>query len=156
MAQNEVRSPNEPLVSDARDGAEKTTTSERRTPRTGGRPRHGKRVSDPDTTGSNDGNAKSRGPRPRPSPRRATPGRGRADDRNRETTTRSGARKPTPSKGEAARDEQDKPATRTSRETQASGAFVAKRAEPEAEKSGIFKRMSEALSRAVRGEDQDE
>ena len=150
MARSEVRLPDKPSESDARGRAEKTTTSKRRTPRTGGRPRHGKRVSDPDETGSNDGNARSR------SPRRATPGRGSADNRYRATATRTGAKGPGPSKGEAARDEQDKPATRTSRETQASGAFVAKRAEQPNPKGGIFKRMSEALSRAVRGEDQDE
>ncbi|MFB3070286.1 MAG: NYN domain-containing protein [Gemmatimonadales bacterium] len=151
VARSEVRTPDEPSKSDATGRAEKMTTSERRTPRTGGRPRHGKRVSDPDATDSNDGNAKSRGPR------RVTPGSGRADDRHRAAATRTGTRGPGPSRRGAARDEQGKPATRTSRETQASGAFVAKRAEQANPKGGgIFKRMSEALSRAVRGEDQDD
>ena len=151
VARSEVRIPDEPSESAARGRAEKTTTSKRSTPRTGGRPRHGKRVSDPEPTDSNGGNARSRGTR------RATPGRGRADDKNRATTSRSSARRPAPSRGEAGRDEQDKPATRPSRETQASGAFVAERAEQAPPKGGgIFKRMSEALSRVVRGEDQDE
>ncbi len=155
---SEVRIPDEPSKSDARGGAEKTTTSERRTPRTGGRPRRGKRVSDPDPAGSNDGDAKSR------SPSRAAPGRGRGDNRYRATTARSGDRKPAPSRREASQEVADRPGARSSRETQASGAFVAKRAEPEDDKGGgrgrggggIFKRMTEALSRAVRGEGQDE
>ncbi len=145
VARSEVRTPNEPSADD-----DKPTSSGRRAPRTGGRPRRGGRVSDPDATGSKAGNARSRGPR------RATPGRGKASDRSRATTTRSGARGPGPSKGDAPREAQDQPPARQSRETQASGAFVAKRAEPVDDKGGIFKRMSAALSRAVRGEDQDE
>ncbi len=152
VARTEVRLPDEPAVeAPGNAGSDKTTTSKRRTPRTGGRPRRGGRVTDLDASGSNDRNAKSRGPR------RATPGPGKSDDSNRATATRTGAKGPGPSKREPTRDEQDKPANRPSRETQASGAFVAKRAEQADSKGGgIFKRMTEALSRAVRGDDQDE
>ena len=151
MARSEVRVPEEPPQSDVTGDADKTTTSERRTPRTGGRPRRGGRVTDPEAEGTKQDKPKPRGSR------RATTGRGSTDDRDRGTTSLSGARGPATSKGEEAAPETPNPSQpRPSRETQASGAFIAKRAEPETDKAGIFKRMSAALTRAVRGEDEDE